>query len=294
MEKSSPLADFPALYFDKKKSGPLSDICMRYPFLNLFFCLFPLFLLSGCVAPEQQTLSPKRATSRPYVINNQRYTPQHHYELTETGLASHYGGPDGCHGSLTSTGERFNMFELTAAHKTLPLPSVIFVENLENGKSVKLTVNDRGPFIGDRILDVSVEAAKYLGFYEKGLAQVKITTLVDESVALCAAQHMKKRERMICKSSRPVPFTPPYQLSQKIDKVLAQRPHKIYVSITAPSLGRALQIQEKLQNYGQTDLRRTHHRAPLKVVVGPFSTVASAQQVQQELARLYPCTLIHE
>ena len=294
MEKSSLFAQFPSLYFGKKKNGFLSSFCVRSPFLNLFFCLFPLLFLSGCVAPEQRTLSPKRATSRPYVINNQRYTPQHHYELTETGLASHYGGPDGCHGSLTSTGERFNMFELTAAHKTLPLPCVIFVENLENGKSVKLTVNDRGPFVGERILDVSVEAAKHLGFYEKGLAQVKITTLVDESVALCAAQQMKKRERMLCKSARPVPCAPAYPLSQNIDKVLAQKANKIYISIPAPSLGRALQIQEKLQNYGQTDLRRTHHHAPLKVVVGPFSTVASAQQVHQELARLYPCTLIHE
>lgn len=274
----------------------MSPFYKKISFVFTFsFFTVSIFFLSGCVTspPEQRTLSPKRATSRPYVINNQLYTPQHHYELTETGIASHYGGPDGCHGSLTATGERFNMFEMTAAHRTLPLPCVVLVENLENGKSLKVKVNDRGPFIDNRILDVSVEAAKHLGFYEKGLARVQITTLVDESVAMCA-NSLRKKERLTCQPSRPAALVPACQLSQTIDQVLTRQKCTFYVSISAPSLAKALQIQEKIQHYGQTDLRKPHHHGPLKVVIGPFSTAASAQQVQQELTPLYPCTLMQE
>lgn len=147
-----------------------------------------------------KTYSPIRATSRPYVINGQRYEPQHHYELQEEGLASHYGGHDDrCHGSLTSTGERFSMNGLTAAHKTLPLPSVVKVENLENGRCLVLKVNDRGPFIKNRIIDVSARAAHLLGFYHKGIARVRVTALVAETLALPENRTRKISEKtMVC------------------------------------------------------------------------------------------------
>lgn len=139
-------------------------------------------LLSACMGEQPETLAPSRATSRPYQIKGQWYYPQAHYELEEEGIASCYGAGDGCHGALTSTGERFDMHALTAAHKTAVLPSVVEVQNLENGKTARLVVNDRGPFHGDRILDVSTRAAQVLGFHHKGMARVRIKTLVPESV----------------------------------------------------------------------------------------------------------------
>jgi rare lipoprotein A len=148
-------------------------------------------LLTGCsgggdadFASGDRTLSPKRATSRPYVINGISYYPQQHYEYKERGLASYYGGRDSFHGKKTSTAEIFNAHGLTAAHKTLPLPSVVVVTNLDNGRSLKLKVNDRGPFIDGRIIDVSEKASRLLGFYRKGTANVQVECLVMESLIL--------------------------------------------------------------------------------------------------------------
>ena len=92
-----------------------------------------------------------------------------------TGSASFYGARH--HGNKTASGERFNMYGLTAAHRSLPLGCTIRVTNKDNGKSVILKVNDRGPFHGNRILDVSQGAAKQLGFIKQGLAKINIEVL---------------------------------------------------------------------------------------------------------------------
>lgn len=138
--------------------------------------------LTGCGGPY--TCAPETLCLKPYKIKGKWYYPQKHYELEEEGIASHYGGKDGCHGEPTANGEIFDMHALTAAHPTLPLPCIVWIENLENGKTLKVRINDRGPYKNDRIIDVSVQAAKLLGFYKKGLAKVRIKTLVEESLAL--------------------------------------------------------------------------------------------------------------
>ena len=90
----------------------------------------------------------------------------------EIGLASWYGKK--FHGRKTSNGETFDMYALSAAHRSLVLPAFVRVQNMENGKSTVVRVNDRGPFHEDRLIDLSVAAAIQLGFYEKGLARVKV------------------------------------------------------------------------------------------------------------------------
>ena len=126
----------------------------------------------------------KRAFNKPYQIRGTWYAPQAHYELSEHGTASYYGGTDVFHGRPTSTGERFDMNKISAAHKTLPLPSVVRVTNLDNGRSIKVKVNDRGPFIHGRIIDLSRKAAQLLGFYRQGTARVHVETLVEDSLQL--------------------------------------------------------------------------------------------------------------
>jgi rare lipoprotein A len=91
------------------------------------------------------------------------------------GLASWYGAP--FHGRLTADGETFDMNSLTAAHRTLPLPCRVRVTNLANRRSLVVRVNDRGPYVGRRVIDVSAKSAKLLGFYERGLAKVKVEYL---------------------------------------------------------------------------------------------------------------------
>ncbi|MEH0002810.1 MAG: septal ring lytic transglycosylase RlpA family protein [Holosporaceae bacterium] len=140
------------------------------------------FVLSGCVC--KRTTSPTRYTSKPYKIKGRWYYPQKHYELHDVGLASYYGGPDGTHGLPTASGEKFSMYRMTAAHKTLPLPCVVRVTNLANGRQVVLKVNDRGPFKPGRVIDVSTVAAKKLGFYKKGVTRVRVETLVGRSLSL--------------------------------------------------------------------------------------------------------------
>jgi peptidoglycan lytic transglycosylase len=100
-------------------------------------------------------------------------------------VASWYG--PGFHGRSTANGEEYDMNDLTAAHRTLPMPSIVRVTNLENGRSIKLRVNDRGPFVGVRIIDVSRRAAQLLGFHINGTAQVQVEIVADESKQLAAA-----------------------------------------------------------------------------------------------------------
>lgn len=88
------------------------------------------------------------------------------------GTASWYGAD--FHGRRTANGETYNMHSLTAAHPTLPLHSHVRVTNLANHRSLVLRVNDRGPFVGQRVIDVSAQSAKMLGFYDRGLAKVKV------------------------------------------------------------------------------------------------------------------------
>jgi len=109
----------------------------------------------------------------PYVVFGKQYFPiQDARRYQAVGPASWYGTK--FHGQATANGETYDLYGMTAAHKTLPLPSYVRVTNLENDKVVVLRVNDRGPFYSDRIIDLSFAAAKKLGFAEKGTARVKV------------------------------------------------------------------------------------------------------------------------
>ena len=116
----------------------------------------------------------------PYKINGKWYYPAVDYDYEEIGIASWYG--PGFHGKKTANGEIFDENKVSAAHRTLPMPSVVRVTNLDNGKVLpKVRINDRGPFAGNRIIDLSKKAAQKLGFMNKGIAKVKVEILENES-----------------------------------------------------------------------------------------------------------------
>ncbi len=100
----------------------------------------------------------------PYVVDGKRYYPKKDLNYDEKGIASWYGPK--FHGKLTANGEIFNQYKLTAAHKTLPIPSAVKVTNLKNNKSLIVRINDRGPFVNDRIIDLSYQSAKKLKLLE--------------------------------------------------------------------------------------------------------------------------------
>lgn len=114
-------------------------------------------------------------TMRPYQVRGRWYTPKDQPNYDEVGMASWYG--DAFDGRPTSTGERFDMNALTAAHKTLPLPGLVEVTNLSNGRRVVARVNDRGPFVDGRIIDLSREAADELDMRREGVARVRVRYL---------------------------------------------------------------------------------------------------------------------
>ena len=113
-----------------------------------------------------------RGTMRPYQVNGVWYTPQADADYNEEGVASWYGAQ--FHNHQTADGEIFDMDAPSGAHKTLPLPCIVEVTNLDNGRKLRVRINDRGPFVGGRIIDLSREAAKQLGFYDKGVARVRV------------------------------------------------------------------------------------------------------------------------
>lgn len=127
----------------------------------------------------------KYKVGSPYKVDGSWYYPEEDFGYNETGIASWYG--PNFHGKNTANGEVFDQNELTAAHKTLPLPSLVRVTNLENGKSLVVRVNDRGPFKKSRIIDVSKRAAELLGFKGQGTAKVRVQVLSDESRRIAQA-----------------------------------------------------------------------------------------------------------
>jgi rare lipoprotein A len=151
-------------------------------------------LLANCSAGKFGSIDPKYGTSasprvvdfgepvpkgggsyrvgKPYVIAGRTYFPEENINYRAEGTASWYG--DDFHGRLTANGEVFDMQSISAAHPTLPMPSYVRVTNLANRRSIVVRVNDRGPYSGNRVIDVSVKTAKLLGFHENGLAKVRV------------------------------------------------------------------------------------------------------------------------
>ena len=177
---------------------------MRLSVKQLFYFLFMVLLLGACSSAElaidlvqknqrkeiEKKVPPKVVVKPHYKIGNPHqefgiwYYPKRDLTYDNTGLASWYGEETAILGRPTANGEVFDPKVATAAHKTLPMPSVVRVTNLDNGKSLVVRVNDRGPFAKGRIIDLSHEGARLLGFVEKGIAKVRVQILAEQSLRL--------------------------------------------------------------------------------------------------------------
>jgi rare lipoprotein A len=146
---------------------------MRQPLASLV--VLGALVVAGCGSSPSP--HPHFKVGSPYRINGSWYYPEAVSSYAATGIASWYGSS--YHGRLTANGERYDMYALTAAHPTLQLPSMVRVTNLENGRSLVLRVNDRGPFVKRRLIDLSWAAARELGFERQGLARVQVVYLGD-------------------------------------------------------------------------------------------------------------------
>lgn len=149
---------------------------------------------------------------KPYTIRGKRYYPKEDKNLKQVGMASWYG--PNFHGRLTANGEIYDQYALSAAHPTMPLPSYAKVTNLENGRSLTVRVNDRGPYSKGRIIDLSARAAKMLDYTHKGVTKVKVEYVgkarmdgLDEKVLLASYAGPGKPSRSIPGIAEPVPQT---------------------------------------------------------------------------------------
>ncbi len=175
----------------------------------------------------------------------------------ERGLASWYGTK--FHGKRTSSGEPYDIYRMTAAHRTLPLPTYAKVTNLKNRQSVIVKINDRGPFHSDRLLDLSYAAARKLGIYGAGTGHVEIEALEPAGTPLLSS------------SATPKPASKHYYIQLG---AFSHRPNAEYLA-------------KKLSSFGQTQVQAPSQgqAALFKVLVGPFTEVLEATQLQKKLAQ---------
>ena len=243
--------------------------------------VFLILFLAGCSShgtPELAGLSPKAQAvvikqyggvykvGNPYQIMGRWYYPKEDYHYSEVGMASWYG--DDFHAKRTANGEKYDMHTLTAAHRTLPLPSIVKVTNLENGRSLVVRVNDRGPYVKERIIDLSKRAAQLLGYQVKGTTKVKVEIMAEESKALKAALLNQQYQPSI----------------EKKDTSAVQTANANGYFIQAGSFkdkDLALNFEEKLKKYGKTQIAdadvngNTYYRVRL----GPIASQNSAEDL---------------
>ena len=199
-----------------------------------------------------------------YEVNGKFYTPQKDLLYNQTGIASWYGPK--FHGKLTANGEIYNQFALTAAHKTLPLPSAVKVTNLENNKSLVLRINDRGPFVNDRIIDLSSKAADLLGLKENGTGLVRVVILQEHSVAL-----EKLAKKGVFPEIKDLP-------KPEIPNVI--KPQKTFVKVEGISKKYRIKEYNEKINY---DLKNLKSNYKIFIKLGSFTTLNSAKLMKKKL-----------
>lgn len=243
---------------------------------QLVLCAGIISFMAGCAGKRDPSLEggPVASDRRPcnlsrygnpenYEVFGKRYYPlKSSYGFVETGLASWYG--PGYHGRRTSNGEIFNMHQMTAAHRILPLPTYAEVHNLRNGRKVMVKINDRGPFYDNRIIDLSYGAAKRLGIVRPGVGLVRV-----RSLDTCTS-HPLSRSPVKTASLKTSPPRFYLQLGAFPDKSKAERIRRQIHEITQ----RSVRIQPGLLS----------GKPVYKVQVGPLASAQAADQIAKAVA----------
>lgn len=258
------------------------------------------FALSGCAQnrqanpiakPTQQPI-PERGPSaykigNPYKIGGAWYYPRANYNYRETGIASWYG--PNFHGKSTANGETFDQNALTAAHRTLPMPSMVRVTNLENGRSIKVRINDRGPFKNGRIIDLSRRAADLLGFRRRGTAKVLVEIVEDESRVLAAAALTEDAAKRAPDPAPTVPVTTE-RLRYANGVPPATQPGTPSASQTALAMPRRVDPRKRprLQMPTADGIVSTVTVVPSRIFVqaGSFTRMSNAHKLRARLAKI--------
>jgi len=285
-------------------------------------------LTAGCaLQPTGPTLppSPPQAggqgiykVGNPYQIDGTWYYPREQPDYDETGIASWYGPT--FYGHRTANGEVYNAGDLTAAHRTLPMPVNVRVTNLDNGRSIVLRVNDRGPYAKGRIIDVSEAAAKLLGFYGTGTARVRVTYVAratrpngtplpsDTPPEIASAVPAVPTTDVIAKPLATVPnaaVAPPTRVASlptpapdpvpadagpptgQVTQVAVPSSTHLYVQVGAfSSYANAMRLREQLGGDLQISTTRKGGQTLYRVRTGPMNSTADADAALAHLSEL--------
>ena len=283
---------------------------------NIFFITF-LILIQGCTSSVEvaanlgkKYLIPKEEKKRiqkpiykigkKYSVGGKYYYPKKDLYYNKTGIASWYGPK--FHGKLTANGEIYNQYALTAAHKTLPLPSAVKVTNLKNNKSIILRINDRGPFVNDRIIDLSSKAADILDLKRKGTGLVRVQILREKSLYLeKLAKQGSFPEINDLKETELPNITIPGKVSVKIkdtknQKIVTKKinynfknlnkEYKIYIKLASFSSKKNAEIMKKKVSYiDKVKIYKIYklNKTLYQVKAGPFLSVEKVDQLHSLL-----------
>lgn len=233
---------------------------------------------------------------KPYQVAGVWYVPREQPDYDQTGIASWYG--EAFDQKPTASGETFDMYAVTAAHTTLPLPSLVEVTNLDNGRKLTVRVNDRGPFVGGRIIDLSYEAARELGYDRAGLARVRVR-YVGRAPLLGPSAGVRYAEAKATPPSRPQPAAamaaappppppPPADTDEPVflaEAAPAPPPEPIDTASLPPLTGAALD-GPPIEGQGPSV-----RRSPLRIQAGAFSSEVNAQRAVAQLASAGSATI---
>ena len=283
---------------------------------NIFFIIF-LILIQGCTSSVEvaanlgkKYLIPKEEKKRiqkpiykigkKYNVGGKYYYPKKDLYYNKTGIASWYGPK--FHGKLTANGEIYNQYALTAAHKTLPLPSAVKVTNLKNNKSIVLRINDRGPFVNDRIIDLSSKAADILDLKREGTGLVRVQILKEKSLYLeKLAKQGSFPEINDLKETELPNITIPSKVAVKIkdtknQKIVTKKinynlknlnkEYKIYIKLASFSSKKNAEIMKKKVSYiDKVKIYKIYksNKTLYQVKAGPFLSVEKVDQLHSLL-----------
>jgi rare lipoprotein A len=281
-------------------------------------------LTAGCATgPEDNTVTvPPNAgvykVGAPYQIGDTWYYPSEQPDYDETGIASWYGPT--FYGRSTANGEHFDAGALTAAHRTLPMPVNVRVTNLDNGKSLIVRVNDRGPFAKGRIIDLSERAATLLGYKQQGTARVRVTFVSradlkggfpssEAAPEMASAVQAAPTGKIVANDLEPIPGattlppTEPAQLPsppvRMADTAVATQPTGIVTTVPVPaethlyvqagafsSCPNALRLQARLGSGIQISTIMQNGQKLYRLRLGPFDEVGEADRALARLSSL--------
>ncbi len=269
-------------------------------------------LLAGCGTTGSHGPAQKSAATvaqhgyykigQPYEVDGVTYTPAEDWNYDETGIASWYG--PNFHGKVTANGELYDMNQVTGAHKTLPMPALVRVTNLDNGRMIIVRLNDRGPYARGRILDLSRRGAQLLGYEKIGTAKVRVQILAKESQALAQAARQGQLTVDLAgidpdQAPPPPPGTPGYVKPAQQAAQPAPPPQQV-AQIAIPVADEKAELQQDVakpavqgqdiggrflptpQITGTAKVKPSH----IYIQAGAFSVQENAERLRKQLSRV--------